>query len=114
MTHTDEHTDCPSYERGFDLAMTYYLAETTMYAQPGNCFQRGWNAARFAKHRMHRTGHRVLDRTQATTVHEILDQLLSDEDNQMGFIDTSSGGCTPDEVAALRADWRHLLNHLAG
>jgi hypothetical protein len=113
-TGSPEHVDCPNYETGFDQGAACDLTATTMYPQPGNCFQRGWNAGWFAQHRLHYTGSRILDRAQVHTVHEILDQLLSDEDNSTGFIDTTSGGrCTPTEVTALRADWRHLLDHLA-
>jgi hypothetical protein len=63
-TGTPEHVDCPNYETGFDQGAACDLTATTMYPQPGNCFQRGWNAGRFAQHRLHYTGKRILTRVE--------------------------------------------------
>jgi hypothetical protein len=54
-----------------------------------------------------------LSDAHADAVREILEILLADEANQMGFIDTtSSGGCSPEQVATLRACWREVYDVL--
>lgn len=54
-----------------------------------------------------------LSDAHAEIVRGVLETLLADETNSMGFIDTTSGGaCSADEVGEIRSQWREVYDVL--
>lgn len=57
----------------------------------------------------------VLTDEQAAAVHELLENMLADEDNTGGYFDTTSGGaCSAEDIATIRGQWADVHQRLAG